>query len=204
MTKIYLVRHGETDWNQERRVLGWSSTPLNEKGIAQAKALADLIPFFKINKIYTSPLPRAFQTAQILASALNNSPIEERSFIEANIGSWEGRLWNELADDPVRRQYYTHPETARPPDGETSMEVQKRAAAGIRSICRRHPDESFLIVTHADLIRCIICHLLKIDLKIVRRFWINNASLSYLSQDKDGAALHFLNFVPDRSGLEAF
>ena len=204
MTKIYLVRHGETDWNRERRVLGWSSTPLNDKGVVQAKALADILAHFNINKIYTSPLPRALQTAQILGSSLNLNPIEERRFIEANIGSWEGRFWKELEDDPIRQQYYTRPETARPPNGETSKEVQKRAAAGISSICHRQPDESLLVVTHADLIRCILCHLLGIDLKIVRRFWINHASLSYLSQDKDGAVLHFLNFFPDRSGLEAF
>jgi broad specificity phosphatase PhoE len=178
--------------------------PPNETGAVQAKAFADLLPDFRNTKIYTSPLPRTLQTARILGTTLNVTPIEERHFIEADIGSWEGRLWKELEDDPIRKQYYTHPATARPPNGETSLEVQKRAAAGISSLCLRHRDESFLVVTHADLIRCIICHLLKIDITIVRRFWINHASLSYISRNEDDAALHLLNFVPDQLASEGF
>lgn len=204
MTKILLVRHGETDWNRDRRVLGWNSISLNANGATQTKTLADFLPPFKIERIYSSPLPRALETARIIASTLNLTPIEEPRFIEANIGSWEGRLWNELENDPARLQYYTSPLTARPPNGEISLEVHKRAAEGFDALCNQHPEGTLLIVTHADLIRFILCHCLRIDIKIVRQFLIHHASISLISSDQGNGTLHCLNFIPDRSASEMF
>jgi len=203
MTKIYLVRHGETDWNSERRVLGWSSVPLNSRGVFQAETLAKILPSIRIEKIYTSPLARTLQTAEILGSQLNLTPVKEPRFIEANIGSWEGQYWKDLVKDPIRQKYYTHPKTARPPKGETSFEVQQRTASGIRALCDLHPNGSFLVVSHADLIRCVLCHLLKIDLQIVRHFWINHAALSLVLLEGDEAVLPFLNFFPEKSALDS-
>jgi broad specificity phosphatase PhoE len=195
MLRILLTRHGETDWNRERRVLGWSNIPLNETGIRQARQLAGWLPAFKIARVYSSPLRRTFQTAEILCSGLGLEPVPEPHFTEANIGDWEGRLWKDLADDPTRLQYYDRPDTARPPGGETSAEVRARAVSGIEAIRKVEPDGTILIVTHADLVRCVLSHYLNIDFKTVRKFWIDHAALSSVSLDGGEATLHFLNLV---------
>jgi broad specificity phosphatase PhoE len=195
MLRILLARHGETDWNRERRVLGWSKITLNENGIRQARQLAGWLSAFKIGRVYSSPLPRTFQTAEILCSGLGVEPVADPHFTEANIGDWEGHYWKDLAGDPIRLQYYDNPETARPPGGETSSEVRARAVSGIEAIRRIAPDGTILIVTHADLVRCVLSHYLDIDFKTVRKFWIDHAALSSLSLDGDGATLHFLNLV---------
>ena len=202
MAKIYLVRHGETDWNRERRVLGWSKVPLNVTGRSQAKELADLLPTFKITRIDSSPLPRTLQTAEILGASLGLTPIVEPRFIEANVGSWEGRYWKELEIDPVQQQYYAESKTARPPNGETLWEVQQRVAAGMGELYHQQPDGSFLVVTHADIIRCLLSHYLGMDLKIVKRLRIDHASFSAISLDETGAVLHFLNLTANCLGLD--
>ncbi len=202
MAKIYLVRHGETDWNRERRVLGWSKVPLNVTGRSQAKELADLLPTFKITRIDSSPLPRTLQTAEILGASLGLTPIVEPRFIEANVGSWEGRYWKELEMDPVQQQYYAESKTARPPNGETLWEVQQRVAAGLATLHHQQRDGRFLVVTHADVIRCLLSHYLGIDLKIVKQLRIDHASLSLMSLDEKGTVLEFLNFTADRSRFD--
>lgn len=188
-----MARHGETDWNRERRVLGWSNTPLNETGIRQAKQLSGWLPDFKISRVHSSPLPRTLQTARILSEGLGVDPVLDPYFTEANIGNWEGRYWKDLMDDPVRREYYNQPATARPPGGETSSEVRARAVLGIEAIRKVDPDATVLIVTHADLVRCVLSHYLDIDFKTVRNFWIDHATLSALTLDGTEATLHFLN-----------
>lgn len=202
MAKIFLVRHGETDWNRDRRVLGWSEVPLNPVGLSQAKQLAELVVRFKIEAIYSSPLSRTLETAQILGSFLGLAPTLEPRFIESNIGSWEGLYWRELDGNPIREQYYTQPKTARPPNGETLWEVQQRVAAGMGELYHLQPDGSFLVVTHADIIRCLLSHYLDIDLKTVKRLRIDHASVSLISLSERGAFLEFLNFTADRSRFD--
>jgi phosphoserine phosphatase len=199
MPRVFLIRHGETDWNRQRRVLGWSETPLNDRGIAQAQALSGLLPPYKIGSLYSSPLPRTLQTAQILGEALGLTPIIHPHFTEANIGDWQGMLWKDLADDKVRLDYYERPTMARPPRGETFSEVRSRAVSGMEQLVRQDPEGSFLIVTHADLIRCVLSHFLGIDIRIVRKFWIEHTSLTGLTFDSDGATLHFLNLYSQPS-----
>ena len=197
MAKFFIVRHGETDWNKQRRVLGWSKTPLNQKGISQAHRLAHLLSPLKIDALYTSPLPRTLQTAEILGASLGTQPISEHSFTEANIGGWEGLFWKDLADDKVRKDYYNRPTTARPPNGETFSEVQARAVSGIEKLLKKDPHGSFMIVTHADLVRCMLSHYLRVDIRIVRKFWIEHASLTAMTVNTDGTTLHFLNLFRD-------
>jgi probable phosphoglycerate mutase len=202
MGRIFLVRHGETDWNRERRVLGWSRVSLNDAGVAQARELAALLPIFKIAAIYTSPLPRTLETARILGASLGLEPVVDPHFTESNVGDWEGRFWQELEDDPVRLRYYTHPTTARPPGGETYSEVQRRAVDGTVELFRRQPEEPLLIVSHADLIRTVLAHYLGLDMRTARQFRIDHASVSAFSTDGKSVVLHFLNWVADRSRSE--
>jgi broad specificity phosphatase PhoE len=200
MAKIYLVRHGETDWNRDHRILGRTQTPLNPDGIVQVQKLAHEIAKIKVSEIYSSPLRRTFQTAEILGEALGLHPLPEPRMIEADIGNWEGRYWHELDGNPIREQYYSDPQTARPPGGETLEEVQQRAVASTDELNRWNPGGSFLIVSHADVIRSVLAHYIGIDLKSIRKFRIPHASLSLISLDSAETAIHFINLIPSSSG----
>lgn len=96
MTTVYMVRHGETDWNGAHRMQGRSDIPLNERGREQAscaaKALAD-VPF---DVIYTSPLSRAEKTAEIIRGKRNIPLIEEKGFMEIDLGKWDGHTPDEM------------------------------------------------------------------------------------------------------------
>ena len=199
MSKIFLVRHGETDWNREHRVLGRSEVPLNSAGVSQTKDLASFLPVFKILTIYSSPLKRTTQTAEILSSHLGINLESDSHFTEADTGLWEGHLWKEFDNDPVRKGYYLHPETVGPPNGETFSQVTKRAVLGMENLLRRHAEGGFLIVTHSDLIRSILCHYLTIDITVVRKFWIDHASLTLISIEDNSTVVHFLNLLVGKS-----
>lgn len=199
MSKIFLVRHGETDWNRERRVLGRSEVPLNSTGVSQVKDLASFLPVFKIHTVYSSPLKRTIQTAKVLSSHLGIKLESDSHFTEADTGLWEGHLWKEFDNDPVKKDYYLYPETVGPPNGETFSQVIKRAVLGVESLLHRHTEGGFLIVTHSDLIRSILCHYLKVDITVIRKFWIDHASLTSISIDQDSAIVHFLNLLAGKS-----
>ena len=90
MTIIFLARHGESDWNVEKRFQGHSDRPLTERGREQAHALADLVASEKIEAIYTSPLSRARETAEIVAARAALEPLALPELREVDTGSWSG------------------------------------------------------------------------------------------------------------------
>ena len=90
MTTILLVRHGETDWNLQRRVQGHSDTPLNDNGRAQALALADTLDDVELDAVYASDLARAFETARIVAERRGLTVTSVPGLRERNFGTWEG------------------------------------------------------------------------------------------------------------------
>src|SRR3954471_7990952 len=98
MTTILLARHGETDWNLQRRVQGHSDTPLNETGRAQALALAETLDGAELDAIYASDLERAYDTAQFVAQrkGLPVTPLPELR--ERNFGTWEGLTDSEILE----------------------------------------------------------------------------------------------------------
>ena len=127
MPTILLVRHGETDWNRSGRINGTRPVPLNQNGLTQTARLALQLTALAAPALYSSPIRRARQAADILSSALHVPVAEESGLTEIGIGDWEGRHWNEMEGAPARANFYQSPEEARPPGGETLGEVQRRA-----------------------------------------------------------------------------
>ncbi|MGH3064745.1 MAG: histidine phosphatase family protein [Gaiellaceae bacterium] len=153
-TTIVLVRHGETDWNREQRYQGHTNTPLNEAGREQARELAGLLRDEPLSAIYTSPLLRASQTAEILADRLGLESQWLEALREIDVGTWEGRTFDE-----VKSRY---PERADMDwrsgwkEGETYEELSARVIPALLELGIEHPDESVLAVTHAGPIRAAL------------------------------------------------
>ncbi len=149
MTVICLMRHGETDWNQQQRIQGRSNISLNERGIQQAKDAREAVWKTKWNKIYTSPLTRAKQTAHILQSSSSATIHIEEAFIEKSFGDVEGKSYTHV--------FSTHPDGVYP-NAETDEDVVMRILDQFTKIQAEHPNERILVVTHGAVIHALLAH----------------------------------------------
>lgn len=199
MPRLYLVRHGETDWNRSGQIMGLRPVPLNRQGEAQARRLAGLLKEQTVDAIVSSPVARAVQTADILAEALTAPMTVDRGLTEIGFGEWEGRFWKDLTDEILRNNFYRAPADTRPPGGETLREVQVRAVAAIERPAPSTSAGTFLIVSHGDVIRAVLAHYLGLDLSLVRQIRIAHASLTVLDVNGPLADLLCVNYPPDIS-----
>lgn len=150
MTRLVLVRHGETDWNVEGRYQGQADPPLNAKGLAQAAQVAQELKGVGIDVIYSSPLKRAWQTAEIIARELGVPLYPEPRLMEIHQGDWQGRLRAEIAAKypELFRRWLTEPWRVTPPGGESLQQVQRRVYEAVHEILRRHRGQTVALVTH--------------------------------------------------------
>ena len=150
MTTILLARHGETDWNFERRVQGHADRPLNETGRAQARALADELDGEPLDAVYSSDLARAHETARIVAERKGLPVTAVPDLREKNFGSWEG-----LTDDEVLLRF---PDARRGHwgDGETGAEMAERVVAALGRIAEAHPGGRVLVVAHGGPLHAVL------------------------------------------------
>ena len=153
MTELLLVRHGETDWNRDRRFQGHADPPLNDKGREQANALAQELAAEGIELVYTSDLARARETAEVVGARLGANVLLLRELREIDVGEWQGLTWPE-----IERRY---PEGVRSwherghgwESGETYDELGERVVAALRCIAAEHPEQRVLVVGHGGTIR---------------------------------------------------
>ena len=168
MTRLILIRHGQTDHNFEKRYCGFSNPPLNEKGIEQSKKLSFSLKKVKVDKAYSSDLQRAFQSAKII---FRGGPVEQISdFREMNFGAFEGLRYEEImkAHPRLYRDWLKYPDQIKIPDGEALKELDKRVNSGLSSILSENEDKVMALVTHGGPIRLILCHALRFPLE---KFW---------------------------------
>lgn len=177
--------------------MGRLEIPLNRAGTLQARRMATIVRRLNIDAIYTSPLKRALQTAQILAEK-TGLPVEiDPNLIEVAFGRWEGWQLKRLRRDKAYHRFLRAPVTAKVPGGETMRDVQKRGLAALWRAAGEHPEGRILFVTHGDVIRAILCHHLHLSLGEFRRLRIDNGSLTVLEVNGSWAELKFINYVPD-------
>jgi phosphoserine phosphatase len=164
MTRIYLLRHGQTQWNKELRFRGRADIPLDENGCRQASAVADAFMDKGIKAIYTSPLRRSVETARPLAEVLHLNVVTLQGLIDVNYGEWEG-----LAYDEVRNRYAElyheweeHPDVVRFPNGESLDEVKRRSFSAFMEAVEKNSGEAILIIPHRVINKVLLCAILGI------------------------------------------
>jgi broad specificity phosphatase PhoE len=153
VTTILLARHGETDWNSERRWQGHADRPLNDVGREQAHELAETLAGRALDVVYSSDLVRAHDTALIVADRLG-LPVElDAGLREVDVGDWAGRLLTEIEkDDPEGFQRWRQGRKAWN-GGESYEEMGERVVAAVLRLAARHPGQTVLIVSHGGSIR---------------------------------------------------
>jgi len=153
VTVILLARHGETDWNSERRWQGHADQPLNDVGREQAGELAETLADRAIDVVYSSDLVRAHETALIIAERLELRVEVDAGLREVDVGDWAGRLLTEIEDaDPEAFQLWRQGRKAWN-GGESYEEMGERVVAAVLRLAARHPGQTLLIVTHGGSIR---------------------------------------------------
>jgi alpha-ribazole phosphatase len=148
--KLTLIRHGTTSWNASRRFQGQTDVPLSEVGRAQAAAIAAVLRSETFDRIYSSDLSRALETARILAASRNTEVAPDRRLREFDFGRWEGLTWEQIValDPRLRGQPPTGAKLYDPDGGESFAQVCARMRSFFDDLARQ-PYDSVAIVTHA-------------------------------------------------------
>lgn len=183
MTRIFLVRHGETDWNVAKRYQGQTDIPLNDKGKMQAQKVAKRLASEKLAAIYASDLQRAFYTAEAIATHHKLSVVPMKAFREISFGEWEGSSFSSL-DTGAREQIdkiFTDPANIEVPGGENFQQMQERAICGIEELIAKHPNDTIAVVSHGAAIRTILCHALGMKLDNVWSIRQDNTAVNCIA-----------------------
>ena len=162
MTRLILIRHGETDWNTTGRWQGQTDVPLNERGRQQARQLVADLAGMQIDAIYSSDLGRARDTAAPLSQAAGLPVIVDARLREIHQGEWQGQLFGEIEARYAEalRSRREDPLNLAPPGGETVAQVQERVLDCLKDILRHHPHDTVALVSHGFVLGLLRAHLL--------------------------------------------
>jgi broad specificity phosphatase PhoE len=171
MTRIILVRHGQTEWNRVERFRGHADVPLNETGLAQAEATGLRIhDDWQPRAVYSSPLSRAVRTAEAIAKHFDLPVKIQPSLVDIDYGEWQG-----LTPDEVHvrwpaalHAWYHQPDEAIIPGGETLAQLRSRGMSAVNELSARHADETIVFVGHTVINRIILLGVLGLGNE---RFW---------------------------------
>lgn len=164
MTEIILARHGETAWNVEEVFRGRMGVALNETGQKQAALLAEYLRSLSIEALYSSPLPRALQTAEAVAQRCGLEANVESRLTDFDFGQWQGLSLQEVKEkySELYRLWENSPEQVRLPDGESLSDVRKRAMAVVDDVIGKHAG-TVVLVSHRVVNKVLTCAMLGLD-----------------------------------------
>jgi len=186
-TEIFLVRHGQTEWNIQGRYQGSGDSPLTEKGRNQALALSKHIENIHFDAIFSSPAGRALSTAQILKAHRNIEIKTIEDFQEIQLADWEGRLYDEMKSErPVLyKGFWESPDLFLPEKGESFIDVGNRTYPALLKIAKEFEGKRILIVSHAVAILSVLN---RIQNRPLNQFWdkkLYQTSLSIIEWAND-------------------
>ena len=191
-TKIYLIRHGETYWNIQNRIQGHSPNSINENGKIQSQKLKERLSGIVFDEIYSSDLPRALHTAQII---FPNKEIKiTQSLRERYFGLWEGKTKNEIQSQSpeIFEIYQTKKKLHLSSKGESLNFFRKRILKAITEIAEQNKGKTIAIVTHGGVIKFFYQIIHNFPVEKVREIAFNNTSLNVVEFDSDKKEFNWL------------
>ena len=193
---VYLIRHGQTEWNREHRVMGHTPVPLNEEGRKGVTTLARELRIKKIPIIYSSTVERALETARILAEEWGAELREEPRLDESRFEGWVGKTYHELRDDENFKLYFDSPTRSRFSEAEGMIDIQRRALDAVEHIVQEVKTGRAAAVSHSDVIKPVLAHYLGMDLDAIHRLSVANASSSLIDFKETPPRIRYINFAP--------
>lgn len=182
MTVLYLVRHGESTWNNTGRYQGRIDTELSALGQQQAQALAEGLRDVPFDALYSSPLRRALVTALYIAAERGQDVLLEPGLVEIDHGQWNGLLREEVEKrfGPLLQLWQTQPAQAQMPGGENLEQVRERVVAALSRMVEVYPQGTIFVCTHDAVLRVILCWALDLPLDQIWSVNTENASISII------------------------
>ncbi|WP_094604644.1 Phosphoserine phosphatase 1 [Sporomusa silvacetica DSM 10669] len=197
MTRLIVVRHGQTVWNLERKYQGHSDIALTDKGLRQAEAVGARLADEKIDAVYASDLSRAFKTAECIAAKHSLTVSVVPALREIKFGDWEGLTYEQItAQWPgLLGKLWTTPDELQIPGGESFQQLKERAYAAIEKIVDEHPDQTVVVVAHGGTIGTILCAMLDIHLNHVWNIRQDNTAVNIIEYYEGRPTITLLNCV---------
>jgi len=191
--RVSLVRHGETEWNRKGLLQGSGDSPLTENGVRGASACGERLRQRRFDAAYTSPLPRAYRTAElILAKSDHQTALREDSRLrERSFGRWEGLSWSDIKSKfPVERDLAEADGRYRiKGGGESRQETLERAVDFLQSLTMTHgAGDNVLVVTHSATAGCLVKEVLGLRQEQRRNFQVLNCALNEFVWDAKAKA----------------
>lgn len=193
-TKIYLIRHAQSEANETKKYTGWLDVDLSDTGVLQAEKTSGYFTDIKIDSIYASTLKRAYRTAHLIFG--NNKEIRKLDeFREIDLGLFEVKTHDELMVEYPRlySDWITDPTLSTPPDGENIYDYYSRVKAGFYKVLLENKGKTVAIVAHSGVIRCILLYTLNMKLNDIWSIKVDNVSVSCVEFSGGKKALTLLN-----------
>lgn len=180
MTEILLVRHGETLWNTEGRIQGQLDSPLSSAGLIQADALARRLAAERPDRLFTSDLGRARQTAEPIARATGLVPQVDPRLRERCYGHFEGRIWPEIKHEfrGDRDAHWDHSSRVKAVGGESLREFRDRVLGALERIARSAAESKVVVVAHGGVLGMLYRHVMGIPAQAPRSYAMPNAGVN--------------------------
>ncbi|OPL16099.1 MAG: hypothetical protein AVO39_06535 [delta proteobacterium MLS_D] len=198
--KLILVRHGQTQWNHEKRVQGTSDIPLNALGLTQVERVAEALSAESIDAIVSSPLKRAVQTADAV-NRFHRLPVTiDNNLAELDQGDFEGRTFSDLlaSHTDFLKQWASDPASVTMPNGESLADLQRRAWRVVESLPASAG--TVLLVSHNFTIMTILCKITAISLHRVRETSVSPASVTFVDYEGGRGMVVSLNDTSHLAG----
>jgi broad specificity phosphatase PhoE len=195
MTTLYLIRHGQTDWNEKQIFRGRADVPLNGRGRKGAEALSRHLEGVRAVECYSSPLSRARETAEILVRPHSIDIKIEDGVIDVDYGEWQGQgnADVERSFAETYRRWRERPHHTKFPDGESLSIVRKRSLATLERIRAAHPDDVVFVVSHRVVTKVIMCAELGLGNAAFWRIRQDNCAYNIIELNQTGAVVAVMN-----------
>ncbi|MFO7636349.1 MAG: histidine phosphatase family protein [Clostridia bacterium] len=193
-TRLYLIRHAESEGNVNGNFNGWTDLPLTEKGIRQAILLKGFLEDKAIECVYSSPLKRAAKTCQIALPAFISDIHFDERLKEINGGLWEGTRWDVLMRqwEKEYQLWVEVPSRMTMPEGESVKTMYDRSTRAIEEILREQKGRCIAVFTHGTVLRALIAHLLHQDIQALDGIrWHENASVTCIVIDQERTSMAY-------------
>lgn len=191
---VYLIRHGESVYNVERKFCGWNETDLSSDGYKQVQKMAKLVKTLGITRIYSSPLKRARLTAE----AISENIIFDDDLRELNFGELDGLTFDFVKEKfpDAAESIYDGKFDCSYPGGESRIDFFKRATGCFEKIINKNKSQDIIIVAHSCVIRSILSYALCKSYDLYLRLYIGNVGISKITIDDNGGSVKMIvNFI---------
>lgn len=202
MTLFLFIRHGETAAVGRRLVGRNPGIVLTERGVGQVARLAERLQAHRIDRIVSSPMERARQSAIPIADRLGLELQMDDGLLEVDFGAWTGVTFEDIAADTLWQRYHRFRSGIRIPGGEMALEIQTRMVAVTERIRREHPGERVALVSHGDPIRYALAFYAGVPLDLALRLEVDVASASVVEVGDEGARILCLNHTGELPRFE--